>query len=188
MIENCGKRWKELPTSYAILKKSKQQLGHLFPDLILADSLYFNSVFFRKVRNTDSHVLVKSSDPEFRVVLRDAKLAFDHRNIIHSEIIEASGFDLQRMCKYNVEMASENNVFKRLSHNAGTKKFYCADDRPFFNLLRILSAAIAVFDALIVLLNANKKDFNKIRGGIKPTWKNLFSQIEEYFGAGIFRH
>ena len=80
----------------------------------------------------------------------------------------------------------ENNVFKRLSHNAGTKKFYCADDKPFFNLLRILSAAISVFDALIVLLNANKKKFKKIRRGINPTWKNLFSQIDEYFGAGIF--
>ena len=46
MIENCGKRGKELPTSYSILKKSKQLLGPQFPDLILADSLYFNRKFF----------------------------------------------------------------------------------------------------------------------------------------------
>ena len=241
MIENCGKRGKELPASYSILEKSKQLLGDLFPHLILADSLYFNSVFFKKVRESDSHVLIKSSDPEFRLVLREAKLEFDNKKIICSEIAEETGFDSERMCSYHIEMASENfaglpvtvshltefypkhpnneknseswiittdltlslaeireaahfrwqienNVFKRLSHNAGTKKFYCKNDRAFFNLLRILSASIAVFDAFISIMRRKEKTFKRILDGIKPTWKNIFSQVEEYLGADIFRY
>ena len=38
----------------------------------------------------------------------------------------------------------ENNVFKRISHLAGTKRFYFKDPRQFFNLLHIFLAAVAV--------------------------------------------
>ncbi len=240
MVENCGKRGKELPTAYKMIDKGRVFLGRHFPDLILADSLYFNSIFFKKVREGDSHVLIKSSDPAFRNVLMDAKLEFDHKNILHPDIWEGSGFDSDRMCTYKIETASENfagfpvlvshltefylkrkreqrseswiittdlnlqpdeireaahfrwqienNVFKRISHNAGTKKFYCSNNNAFFNLLRIFFAAIAVFDAFLILMSKNTKKFDKIRCGIKPTWKNMFSRFEEYFGAGIFRY
>jgi len=157
----------------------------------LADSLYFNSVFFKKVRESNSHVLVKSSDPEFRLVLREAKLEFDNKKIICSEIAEETGFDSERMCSWHMERASENfagfpvtvshltgfypkhqnneknseswiittdltlslaeireashfrwqienNVFKRLSHNAGTKKFYCKNDKALKNIWELI--------------------------------------------------
>lgn len=240
MVENCGKRGKELPTAYKMIDEGRALLGRYFPDLILADSLYFNSNFFDKVREGDSHILIKSADPAFRNVLMDAKLEFDHKDFFHSDIRDESGFDLERMCSYKIETASENfagypvlvshltefypkrkkeqnseswiittdlsllpneireaahfrwqienNVFKRISHFAGTKKFYCKNNIAFFNLLRIFFAAIAVFDAFLTLIKENTNKFEKIRCGIKPTWKNMFSIFGEYFGTGIFRY
>jgi hypothetical protein len=80
----------------------------------------------------------------------------------------------------------ENNVFKRMSHLVGTKTFYFRDPKPFFNLLRLLSLALAVCDILIYSLAINPKFFKKIRKGIKPTWKNIFSQLDELLYEGIF--
>lgn len=73
----------------------------------------------------------------------------------------------------------ENNVFKRLSHLAGTKRFYFKDHRQFFNMLHIFLAAVAVLDFLLTLLRAHKRLFDALRLGIKPTWRNLFSRIQE---------
>ena len=64
----------------------------------------------------------------------------------------------------------------------------CKNDKAFFNLLRILSASIAVFDAFINIMSRKKETFKRILDGIKPTWKNIFSQVEEYLGANIFRY
>jgi hypothetical protein len=80
----------------------------------------------------------------------------------------------------------ENNVFKRLSHLVGTKTFYFKDPEPFFNLIRLLCLALAVYDILIYSLQSSPKYFNKIRNGSKPTWKNIFSQLEEFLFDGIF--
>jgi hypothetical protein len=73
----------------------------------------------------------------------------------------------------------ENNVFKRISHLSGTKRFYFKDDRQFFNLLHIFLAAVAVLDYILTLLRAHKRLFAALRAGIKPTWRNLFSRIQE---------
>jgi hypothetical protein len=80
----------------------------------------------------------------------------------------------------------ENNVFKMLSHLVGTKTLYFKDSTPFFNLIRLLCLALAMYDILIYSLRASPKFFNKICKGIKPTWKNIFSQIEELLFDGIF--
>lgn len=80
----------------------------------------------------------------------------------------------------------ENNVFKRLSHLVGTKTFYFRDPKPFFNLLRLLCLALAVYDILLYSLKASPHFFKKIRNGIKPTWKNIFSQLDELLYDGIF--
>jgi hypothetical protein len=80
----------------------------------------------------------------------------------------------------------ENNVFKRLSHLAGTKTFYFKDSHPFFNLIRLLCFSLAMYDILIYSLRSSPKFFNKIRKGIKPTWKNIFSQLDELLFDGIF--
>jgi IS4 transposase len=73
----------------------------------------------------------------------------------------------------------ENNVFKRISHLSGTKRFYFKDHRQFFNLLRIFFAAMAVLDYITVLLRAHKRLFAALRAGIKETWRNVFSRIRE---------
>jgi hypothetical protein len=46
-------------------------------------------------------------------------------------------------------------VFKRISHLAGTKRFYFRNPRPFFNLLRIFLAAVALLDSILLLLRAH---------------------------------
>lgn len=73
----------------------------------------------------------------------------------------------------------ENNVFKRISGLAGTKRFYFADPKRFFTLLRIFFAAAAVLDYIVTLLEAHPRVFAALRRGIKPTWHNVFSQIQE---------
>jgi hypothetical protein len=73
----------------------------------------------------------------------------------------------------------ENNVFKRISHLAGTKRFYFKDHRQFFNLLHLFFAAVAVLDCIIALLRAHKYLFAALRAGIKDTWRNVFSRVRE---------
>lgn len=96
----------------------------------------------------------------------------------HKEIREASHFRWQ----------IENNVFKRLSHIAGTKRFYCKNSKAFYNMLRIFCAAVAIFDTFIKIFSRDKKKMKLLLGGIKPTWKNIFSQVDEYLEGGIFRY
>jgi hypothetical protein len=73
----------------------------------------------------------------------------------------------------------ENNVFKRISHLSGTKRFYFKDYRQFFNLLHLFFAAVAVLDCIIASLRAHRLLFDALRGGIKPTWLNVFSRVQE---------
>ena len=73
----------------------------------------------------------------------------------------------------------ENNVFKRISHLAGTKRFYFKDPRQFFNLLHFFFTAMAVLDCILALLRAHERLFEALRAGIKDTWRNLFSRIRE---------
>lgn|GEM_PF-1958683 len=80
----------------------------------------------------------------------------------------------------------ENNVFKRISHLSGTKRFYFKDPRPFFNLLHLLFASMAVFDALIYILRRDAELFKSILDGIKPTWRNIFSRLTEALEYNIF--
>jgi hypothetical protein len=73
----------------------------------------------------------------------------------------------------------ENNVFKRMSHLSGTKRFYFKDPRQFFNLLHLFFAAVAVLDCIIALLRAHRYLFAALRAGIKDTWHNVFSRVRE---------
>jgi len=80
----------------------------------------------------------------------------------------------------------ENNAFKRLSHHAGTKNFYFKDPKPFFSMLNLLCVAIALLGILLQILKRNAQLFKSILAGIKPTWRNIFSQLEETLQPGIF--
>ena len=80
----------------------------------------------------------------------------------------------------------ENNVFKRISHLSGSKRFYFKDSAPFFSLLRIFFAALAAYDILLYILQRNEDEFKELLNGIKPTWRNIFSQIAESFEENVF--
>jgi len=241
LIEDCGKRGKELTKAYSMIKTGYDLLGDLFPNLLLFDSLYFNQEIFKLVRKRHSHLLIKSSDPGFRTVLSEAKYNIDRKDEMDTDVETSEGFDEERMCKWTMESTSgifagypvtvshlvefypknqesrqhaeswitstdlslnhdeireaahfrwqiENNVFKRLAHNTGTKKFYCKNPKAFYNMLRIFCAAMAVFDAFIKIFSRNEKTLKLLLDGIKPTWKNIFSQVEEYLDGGIFRY
>ncbi len=80
----------------------------------------------------------------------------------------------------------ENNTFKRLSHHTGTKRFYFKDPRAFFAMLRLFCTAIALFDILLHILRRNGGICKSLLQGIKQTWKNVFSQVEQALEANIF--
>ena len=73
----------------------------------------------------------------------------------------------------------ENNVFKRMSHLCGTKRFWSKDQRAYFTMVRLFAAAVAAFDAFISIVRADPQMYNQIMKGAKFTWKNFFSQLEE---------
>jgi hypothetical protein len=73
----------------------------------------------------------------------------------------------------------ENNVFKRISHLSGTKRFYFKDHRQFFNLLRLFFAATTVLGYIMALLRQHRLTCAALRAGIKGTWRNVFSRIRE---------
>jgi len=229
LVEECEKRGKELPTASVLLRDAKKLLGSSFPELILEDSLYFNKPHFDLVRmELGAHLLIKSSDPSFREVLKDADLLFRNKDMLAVPIVEEEGFDSVRICSWRIEITSgefagypiqiahlteyypkrkknkdveawivttdlslspaelreaahlrwhvENNVFKRISHLSGTKRFYFKDSAPFFNLLRLFFAAIAAYDILLYILKRNEEQFKELLDGIKPTWRNIFSK------------
>ncbi len=73
----------------------------------------------------------------------------------------------------------ENNLFKRLSHLSGTKRFYFKDPRPFFNLLHIFAAAVAALDAFIHILSRHSRRFKVLLAGAKFTWISFFHLLAE---------
>jgi hypothetical protein len=80
----------------------------------------------------------------------------------------------------------ENNAFKRLSHHTATKRFYFKDPKPFFTMLRLFCTAIALLAMLLQILKQNDAEYKSILNGIKQTWKNVFSQLEESLETNLF--
>ena len=80
----------------------------------------------------------------------------------------------------------ENNLFKRLNHLAGTKRFRVKDPRAFFNLLHLLCVAVAVLHALIDILSRHARIFKALLAGAKFTWRNLFARFAEAYEGPLF--
>jgi hypothetical protein len=53
-------------------------------------------------------------------------------------------------------------------------------------MLRLFCTAIAVLGMLLQILKQNEGEYKRILNGIKETWKNVFSQLEETFETNIF--
>lgn len=79
----------------------------------------------------------------------------------------------------------ENNLFKRLSHLAGTKHFYFKDPRAFFNMLHLFSAAVACLDALTTIINSHRRVFKALMAGRKFTQMNFLSTLAEVFEGTV---
>ncbi len=79
----------------------------------------------------------------------------------------------------------ENDVFKRLSKQSGTKRFHFKDPKRFYALLHLFCAAVALFDMLIAILQRERQQFKRLMDGIKLTWNNIFSQLAEQFPPGL---
>lgn len=80
----------------------------------------------------------------------------------------------------------ENNLFKRLNHLAGTKRFRVKDPRAFFNLLLLLCAAVAALHALTDILIHHACVFKALLAGAKFTWRNLFARLAEASSGPVF--
>jgi len=235
-VEDQHTRGKELPVALNVIDQAYEYLGNCFPDLILADSLYFNVNTFKSIREKGAHILIKGSNPEFRSVLQDARFLFE--NDVVDGVETDSGFDYERLCRWSMKKTSgefagypiqiahlveshqkrtkhtivegwivstdlslsslslreaahlrwhiENNVFKRISHLAGTKRFYFKDPRRFYSMLRLLFAALAAFDAYICIMRQSERDFKLLMDGAKPTLKNIFSKVADQLERAAF--
>jgi hypothetical protein len=79
----------------------------------------------------------------------------------------------------------ENHVFKRLSKQSGTKRFHFKDPKRFYNLLRLVCAAVALLDMLMAIVQRAEGQFKRIRDGIKVTWNTIFSRLAESLSEGF---
>jgi len=247
MLDLCGKtdypvmflpydkQGKELPTSQQLLRQAKTLLGPQFPELLLLDGAYFTRNFFQEIASCGAKLLIKSKEP-FRDVHQDAQLLFQAKDKFPGDILEESGFDSSRCCRWSLQITSgefadfplqvahlaehyfkrkvdrhiecwivttdlsllpaeireaahlrwhvENNIFKRLSKQSGTKRFHFKDPGRFSSLLRLFCAAVALFDMMIAILQRAQQSFKAILDGIKLTWNNLFSRLAESFPEG----
>jgi len=104
-LQRIEKRGKELPASYALLRRLKHELNANFVDLILGDGLYLVAPFFNLcLGELQADVLVKTDDTT-RQIIADAMGLFGAKEQFSSGIITAEGTDAVRMCHYQVTMA-----------------------------------------------------------------------------------
>jgi hypothetical protein len=105
-MEPIAKRGKELPASQALLRRVKAALGPDCLDLVLGDGLYFNAPFFNLcLEELHCDVLVKTDDAR-RDVIVDAMGLFNTPSGRFEEIGRAEGMDGERLCLYQMAMAS----------------------------------------------------------------------------------
>jgi len=72
-LEYIPKRGKELPCSYELLRRLKDEFGVSFVDIILGDGIYLNAPFFNLcLSELKTDVLVKTDDTT-RVIIQDAR-------------------------------------------------------------------------------------------------------------------
>ena len=105
-MEPIPKRGKELPASTALLQRVQPALGGGRLDLILGDGLYFTAPFFTLcLHDLHCDVLVKTDDAR-REVIVDAMGLFRTPPGQFTGIVRAEGLDLDRLCTYQMAMAS----------------------------------------------------------------------------------
>ncbi len=79
----------------------------------------------------------------------------------------------------------ENDVFKRLSHLAGTKRFKCRGNGVFRCFLMLISAVTAAIDAYISILRRSLAQWKEFLDGIKPTLVNIMFRLRLVAAASV---
>lgn len=103
-LEPIPKQGKELPASYALLRRLTTVFGTGFVDLILGDGLYLNAPFVNLcLHEVGCDVLLKTDDTSL-IIIQDAMALFAQSQLLGEKIQTVSGVDAQRMCEYQVIM------------------------------------------------------------------------------------
>lgn len=80
----------------------------------------------------------------------------------------------------------ENDVFKKLSAQAGTKRFHAKDSHAFLIMLMLFCAALVAFQLALTILFAWDSHFKTFWGGVKRTYRNLLVRLPEEFEDQVF--
>jgi hypothetical protein len=87
----------------------------------------------------------------------------------------------------HVRWSIENDVFKKLSHLAGTKRFHSKDPQAFLTMLMLFCAAVSAFELALQILAQDATHFKEFFNGMKMTAFGSFSLMVRSFRAGIFQ-
>lgn len=79
----------------------------------------------------------------------------------------------------HVRWSIENNVFKRLNHLTGTKRFRSANTTTFINLVRFLCASLLTLDSYRFIIQRATDRAHHFFHGMKPTWLNFVGCIAQ---------
>ncbi len=105
-LEEIPKRGKELPSSYALLRRCKETFGVGFVDVMLGDGLYLNAPYFNLcLQELHCDALVKTDDTR-RNIIKDAMGLFAHADKFGEDIVQWEGIDIERLRSYRGMMAS----------------------------------------------------------------------------------
>jgi len=105
-LEEIPKRGKELPSSYALLRRCQEDFGYGFVDVMLGDGLYLNAPYFNLcLQELHCDVLVKTQDAT-RDIIKDAMGLFAHADRFPKGIVQWEGIDMTRLRSYQGMMAS----------------------------------------------------------------------------------
>lgn len=80
----------------------------------------------------------------------------------------------------------ENDVFKKLSAQAGTKRFHSKDPHAFLIMLMLFCAALVAFQIALSILFRWGNEFKTFIGGMKRTFRNLCERLIEILEDNVF--
>ena len=79
----------------------------------------------------------------------------------------------------------ENDVFKRLSHLTGTKRYKCLESGSFRSFLILLCVAVAAIDTFVYILRQVPIKWKGFLDGIKPTWTNILFKLRQLAAVSV---
>lgn len=103
-VEPYSRKGKELPSSYAVIKRTRRSLGKSFCDVLIGDGLYRGSKFFKLCKESGFDGLVKTEETRLDVI-KDALGLYKAKDDKSIERITA--FDRNRLCEYSIEAVTD---------------------------------------------------------------------------------